>query len=112
MRELLLEEGVPEHMIWTEDRSHSTHQNALYGAAILRQHGVQNIALVVEARSMPRAAACFRKEGLTVIPAPNDFRTWGPLRDELVPNWKALRRNEITLHEMVGMAWYRLRGWI
>jgi uncharacterized SAM-binding protein YcdF (DUF218 family) len=112
MRELLRRAGVPENMIWTEERSRSTHENAMYGTAILRQHGVEHIALVVEAQSMPRAAACFRKEGLNVTPAPSDFRTWGPLRDELVPNWKALRRNEITLHEVLGLAWYRLRGWI
>jgi len=112
MRDLLHRAGVAEDMIWTEDQSRSTHENAAYGAGILRAHGVKRIALVVDGLSMPRAAACFRKEGMEVTPAPCDLRSWGPLRDELLPNWRAVYRNEIALHEALGLAWYRLRGWI
>jgi uncharacterized SAM-binding protein YcdF (DUF218 family) len=112
MRELLRRSGVPEDKVWLEVRSRSTHENALYGAAILRQNGIRRIVLVVDAQSMPRASACFRKEGFEVTPAPTELRTLGPWNEELIPNWRALRRNEITLHELLGLAWYRLRGWI
>jgi uncharacterized SAM-binding protein YcdF (DUF218 family) len=112
MRTLLQRAGVSEKMIWMEEESRTTHENAVYGARILRSHGVKHIALVVEGQSMPRAAACFRKEGIDVIPAPSELRTWGPLSEELLPNWRAIRRNEITLHEIVGLGWYKLRGWI
>jgi uncharacterized SAM-binding protein YcdF (DUF218 family) len=112
MRDLLHRSGVPEEMIWTEDVSHDTHQNALYGAEILRRHGVGRVALVVDARSMVRAAACLRKQGIQVIPAPSRFRQWGPLQNEILPNWKGLRGNEETLHETLGLLWYRMRGWI
>jgi uncharacterized SAM-binding protein YcdF (DUF218 family) len=71
MRTALIASGVPDTMIWTEELSRSTHENALYGARILRLHGINRIALVVEAQSMVRAAACFRKEGLVVVPAPS-----------------------------------------
>jgi uncharacterized SAM-binding protein YcdF (DUF218 family) len=67
---------------------------------------------VVEAQSMPRAAACFRKQGVDVIPAAIEFRTLGPWFEELLPGWRAVRRNEITLHEVLGLAWYRARGWL
>jgi uncharacterized SAM-binding protein YcdF (DUF218 family) len=112
MQRQLVLDGIPESMIWTEDRSGSTHENALYGAEILRAHGVSRIALVVEAQGMPRAAASFRKQGLTVIPAPCHFREWTSLSDEVLPSWKAIRRNEGTLHETIGLIWYRLHGWI
>jgi uncharacterized SAM-binding protein YcdF (DUF218 family) len=112
MRDLLLRAGVPESMLWTEQLSRSTHENAVYGGRILRQHGVQRIALVIEAQSMRRAEDCFRKEGFAVVPAPSDFRTFGPWQNELIPNWQTIRRNEITLHETLGLAWYRLHGWI
>jgi len=112
MREVLVKEGVPDSEIWTEERSQTTHENALFGAEILRSHGVKRIALVVEAQSMVRAAACFRKLGFEVVPAPNDFRVWGPFREELLLSWQGVRRNEITLHEVVGLLWYRLHGWI
>lgn len=112
MRELLRQAGVDNNMIWTETRSGSTHENAVFGAQILRQHGLKQIALVVDAPSMPRAAACFRREGLDVAPAPEEFRTWGPASEELFPSWKAIQQNEINLHELLGLAWYRLHGWI
>lgn len=112
MRELLQQGGVPAALIWTEQRSHSTHENAVYGAEILRQHGIRTIALVVEAQAMPRAEACFRKEGITVVPAPCEFRQLEASLDDLLPSWKSIKRNEDTLHEFVGLAWYWLRGWI
>jgi uncharacterized SAM-binding protein YcdF (DUF218 family) len=112
MRQLLERASVAETMIWTEELSQSTHENAVFGAKVLRQHGISRIALVVEARSMPRAAACFRREGITVIPAPSEFRKFESLMDEFIPSWKAVKRNEETLHEALGLAWYWLRGWI
>jgi len=111
MRELLERSGVPEPMIWTEERSLSTHENAQFGAEILRKHGIARIALVVEAQSMLRAEMSFRKEGITVIPAPCEFREFDPGLDEFMPSWRAISRNETALHEALGLAWYRLRGW-
>ena len=112
MRELLEDSGVPASMIWTERQSSSTHQNAVYGAAILRQHGIGTVILVAEAQDMLRAELCFRKEGLTVIPYPIAFRHIGFARDEFIPTWRTLARNERTLHESLGLAWYWLHGWI
>ncbi len=112
MRDQIEHSGVPANMIWTEDRSRSTHENALYGAEILRAHGVGRIALVVDAKSMPRASACFRKLGIAVVPAPCDFRQWNSFLEDALPSWKAIRRNEDMLHETLGLAWYWLRGWI
>ena len=80
MRELLGRGGVPEGMIWTEDRSRNTHENALFAAEILRRHGFQRVALVVDGRSMIRASACLRKEDIEVTPAPCRLRQWGPRR--------------------------------
>jgi uncharacterized SAM-binding protein YcdF (DUF218 family) len=112
MRKLVVNEGVPLEMIWVEDRSLSTHENATFSAQILRRHGVRRIALVVDARSMRRAAACFRHEGIEVVEAPSRFLYLSGIVDDWLPGWKAIRGNEHTLHEMAGLVWYRLRGWI
>ena len=112
MRVLLERAGVPGSVIWTEERSQNTHENAVYGAEVLRRNGAASVVLITDARSMPRAAACFRKAGIRVVPAPSSFREFGPLSRELLPGWTAIARNEATLHEVVGLAWYRLRGWI
>jgi uncharacterized SAM-binding protein YcdF (DUF218 family) len=112
MSDMLTRAGIPQEMIWLEGQSRSTHENAVFGAAVLHRHGIERVALVTDAQSMPRAEACFRKEGLQVFPAPSEFRTFGNWRDELLPGWHAVQRNEITLHEMLGTAWYWFRGWI
>jgi uncharacterized SAM-binding protein YcdF (DUF218 family) len=112
MRELLERAGVPKSTIWTEESSHSTHENAVFGAGVLRQHGIGTIALVVEAQSMLRAEASFRKQGIRVVAAPCAFRTFDPSFEEFIPNWKAISRNEDSLHETLGLGWYWLRGWI
>ena len=74
MRDLLERAGVPENMISIETDSRSTHENAVYGAAILRKHGVSTIALVVEARDMLRASASFRKQGIAMVLVPCAYR--------------------------------------
>jgi uncharacterized SAM-binding protein YcdF (DUF218 family) len=110
MRDHLLRAGVPADRIWIETQSQSTYENAALGGEILRHRGVRSIVLIVEARSMPRAAACFRKQGFEVAPAVSEFREFGPWHVELLPSWKAIRRNEGVLHEALGYAWYWLRG--
>ena len=109
MRELLRQAGIPENMIWTEEESRSTFENARFGAKILRSHQIDRVALVVDGRSMPRAAAALEKQGIRVSPAPSQLRQWDGLR-ELLPGWQAVRGNEDTLHETLGLIWYRLRG--
>jgi uncharacterized SAM-binding protein YcdF (DUF218 family) len=99
-------------MIWLEEKSRSTHDNAVFSAAILRRHNVAKALLVVEAQSMRRAEACFRKAGIDVLPAPSARRRIGPFFRELTPTWRAINRNEITLHELLGLAWYWAHGWI
>lgn len=111
MSEAMKEDGVPASMIWTEEKSRSTYENAVYSAEVLRSHGIRKIALVTEAYHMPRAERCFRKQGIEVVAAPCAFR--GPTQfffSEFIPGWKAISLNEDTLHEVVGLVWYRLSG--
>jgi uncharacterized SAM-binding protein YcdF (DUF218 family) len=112
MRRFLLAGGIPPDAIWTEGRSHSTHENAVYGAAVLREHGVSRIVLVVEASGMRRAAASFEKAGIHVVPAPIRFAGLDGSVTDVLPAWGPLARNGETLHEALGLIWYRLRGWI
>lgn len=112
MKHLLEQEGVPSDRIWVEPRSRNTHESAVYGAVLLKQHGVERVALVIEATGMPRACLSFRKQGISVVPAPiwrnhltRDFTDY-------VPGWRGISLNADTLHEVVGLAYYRVRGWI
>jgi uncharacterized SAM-binding protein YcdF (DUF218 family) len=112
MRQILLEQGVPDTMIWLDDRSHSTYENAVDTAELLRQKDIQQVVLVTEAFHMLRAQKAFEHQGLTVVPAPCDFRyvqfhgDWS----QFVPTSKAIEKNENVLHEWLGLAWYWVSG--
>jgi uncharacterized SAM-binding protein YcdF (DUF218 family) len=112
MKRLLESDGIPADLIWTEGRSKSTHENAVYGATILREHAVSRIVLVVEANSMLRAAAAFREAGITVIPAAIRFTELNYDLNDIFPGWQAIALNGEAFHEYLGLLWYRLRGWI
>jgi len=112
MRRVLQGEGIPGPMIWTEEKSRSTHENAVYGAEILYSRGIRKVVLVTEAYHMPRAVGCFRKQGIEVIPAPCGFRRLDLRLGYFLPGWKAIDENELTLHESAGLMLYWARGWI
>ena len=110
MRDVLIGEGVPESMIWTEQRSGSTYESALFAAEILRAKGVRKLVLVTEAFHMPRAHACFRKQGLTVVPAACSFRVLRLVAGNLLPKIASVGETELAIHEWIGLAWYWMRG--
>lgn len=110
MRGSLEKEGIPPASIWTEERSTSTYENALFGAQVLRARGVSRIVLVTEAAHMPRAERCFRKQGLAVVPAPCCFTPLPRQVRTLFPNWRGLEENERTFHESLGLLAYWLQG--
>ena len=112
MKRILESEGVPPDFIWIEDRSRSTRENAEFSSEILRERGISSIVLIVEANSMPRAAAAFRKAGINVTPAPIRFTELDYNVSDVFPNWRAIALNDEALHEYLGLAWYRIRGWI
>jgi uncharacterized SAM-binding protein YcdF (DUF218 family) len=111
MAGVLRVEGVPNDLIVEESRSRNTRENAAYTAALLRQKGIRQIALVVDAASMLRAELCFRKEGISVVPVPMGQRS-GSFPTDLLPSAASIRGNEVTLHESLGLVWYKLRRWI
>jgi uncharacterized SAM-binding protein YcdF (DUF218 family) len=113
MKRALQAEGVPEAMIWTEDESRSTFENALFSTQMLRARNIHRIALVTEAYHMRRAEASFRRQGIDVVPAPCEFRrVFHPSWQTFIPDWQTISHNEDVLHEAFGSLWYKLRGWI
>lgn len=112
MQRALVQQGVPPSMIWVEGRSQSTYENAAYSADILRAKGIRRVALVTEAYHMLRAEKAFRRQSLIVVPAPCAYYsvlfTWDFA--QLIPAGRHLTRNELAIHELAGLLWYRLSG--
>lgn len=93
---------------WTEVRSRSTEENALYSSAILKAAGKKRVLLVTHAWHMPRALWAFRRTGIDAVMAPTGF-TGGGKRTLLdyLPSSRGLHLTGIALHEHLGLMWYR-----
>lgn len=104
--------GVPQDAILIEGRSLNTYENFKLSLPLINQHG-KKIFLVTSALHMPRAMAVARSLGINATSYPCDFRhqAGAPLQAWL-PSNNGPRVFEETLHEMLGMLIYRIRGWI
>ncbi len=111
---LLAELGVPAEAVILETKSRNTRENAVFSAAILSDKGWHSVLLVTSADHMRRAMATFRKAGVAVTAAPADVAGHWPLYDDVLdflPSADALAETSSILKEMIGMVYYRLRGW-
>ena len=108
----LIEMGVDPARLRLEDRSRNTYENAMFSRALAPDGGKGNWILVTSAIHMPRSVGVFRKAGWNVIPWPVNYLTGGggdwANEDLAIQRLYFLSR---TVHEMVGMVYYRLRGW-
>ncbi|MHB8494511.1 MAG: YdcF family protein [Casimicrobiaceae bacterium] len=112
MAHQLEQQGVPTPSLQVEPGSATTHQNALYSAAILKREARYRILLVTSSWSMLRAAACFKREGLEVVPAPALDRKPVPhAATSSRPQRASLHQSARFLHEYLGLLAYKLRGW-
>ena len=90
----LTDRGLPD-----DDRSNGT-------------SGSRGVLLVTDATHMRRSEACFRAEGIEVVPAAcrhlaTEFRC-SPRKS--LPSTSALKDLETAAHEWIGLAWYWLHG--
>jgi uncharacterized SAM-binding protein YcdF (DUF218 family) len=104
--------GVAADRLVIEDRSRNTYENALFTRQLLPAHPGETWLLVTSALHLPRSVGVFRQTGWSVLPWPTNFTTgaeddWA---NEDVPVLRLTRLSH-TLHELIGLVYYRLRGW-
>lgn len=95
---------------WVEGQAHTTEQNAVLTARILRPLGISRVYLVTHAWHMPRAMLSFSAAGLQPVAAPTGFTT--SFRNDIrgfIPDAKSLRKSYFAMHEAIGLLWYRLK---
>ena len=112
MADALVTLGVPRERILVEDRSETTHREAVIVKEMLATHPVDHIVLVTSPVHMRRSVGTFLAEGLATIPAiareTSPFsRGW----QKLIPTDKGLEETGMVAHELSGLVAYRLRGW-
>lgn len=112
MADALVSLGVPRERILVEDRSETTHREAVVVKEILSRRPLDHIVLVTSPVHMRRSLGTFRAEGLDCIPAiahetPPLAKWW----EKLIPTDKGLEESGMVVHELTGLVAYRLRGW-
>jgi uncharacterized SAM-binding protein YcdF (DUF218 family) len=108
----VLGEGIARERVVLEERSRSTHENAVYAKQMIRPAIGESWVLVTSAYHMPRAMAAFAGVGWPVIPYPVDHRI------DPVTGLRAgfslldgLGAATLAGKEWAGLAGYRLIGW-
>lgn len=115
MRDVLMRFGVPSSSILVEANSLDTGQNADFSEQLMQQQHLTTALLVTSGVHMPRAMASFRRAGVVVTASATDIIDAGSV-DWLVLDWmpspEALVHTGKAIHELAGMLYYRLRGWV
>jgi uncharacterized SAM-binding protein YcdF (DUF218 family) len=112
MKEFLVRMGVRAADVMVEANSLTTHENAVEAGKLLKERGIRRVVLVTDATHLFRALACFRKQGIDVVPCGCRYRATelDPSILDFVPNPAAARHWEVVWHEWLGVAWYWIRG--
>lgn len=98
-----LQRDLHAKTIWIEGQSKDTAENAAFSATILKEHGIQRIALISQAWHLPRAIKLFEQQGFTVYPAPTGY-TYEDNEPVIrwLPKASALDKSAIALKEYLG----------
>lgn len=122
MAEFLTTLGVPREAIVTEGASSNTREHARNLPAIFQERKIKKVLLVTSALHMPRSVGVFHKQfpEVELVPAPTDFHAteqraaapWYRQLGAVVPTPARLLAFSEAMHEYLGLAYYKLRGWI
>ena len=115
--------GVPAEAIVQDPTSLNTYQNAVNVKKILQDRGLNKILLVTSALHMPRSLLIFKHLGIDAIPVTTDFLVSEQSLNEigsspearllnLLPDANKLNQVSKVMKEYIGLAVYRLRGWL
>lgn len=116
MKRVMLLSGVPEDDILLEEASRNTYENAAFSKTLLEtQHPNGRYLLVSSAFHLPRALACFEKQGITADPFSTDFYSFDPPyapEHFMIPDSEAIFAWSRLLKEWFGLLSYKIMGYL
>jgi uncharacterized SAM-binding protein YcdF (DUF218 family) len=113
VKEVLIAMGVAEKDIYLEENARNTHENATYTKKMLAPYLAEEMVLVTSAMHMPRARACYIKEGFRVVVYPADIKkkdTPSGILDLVIPQERNLSKFAELIREMAGFVIYKVVG--
>ena len=102
----LVQLHIPPKVIFIDNRSLNTEQNAQFTNTILTEHGYKHPILITSAFHMPRSVLNFEKAGVTVTPYPVDYwssREIHVYTAKFTPSAGALSAVATVLKEYIGI---------
>ncbi len=116
LRSFLIMAGVPDSVITVEPDAVNTYENAVKSAEILnRDFPEGKYLLITSAFHMKRSAMCLAKQGILFDQFPAGYMTDEPTTnfdDLFIPRGGAISKWESLVKEWVGIATYKLMGYI
>ena len=115
VKDVLIAMGVAANDIYLEEKARNTHENATNTKEILKPYLAEKMLLVTSAMHMPRAKACYLKEGFKVDDYPADLKkkdTPTGILDQLIPQERNLSKFAELIREMSGYLIYKLMGYV
>ncbi len=113
VKELLIAMGVKPEDILLEESARNTHENAVYTKQMLKLNLNERMVLVTSAMHMPRAKACYEKEGFLIDAYPADIKkkdTPSGILDLIIPQERNLSKFAELIREMAGYVIYSMVG--
>ncbi|MEA4812380.1 MAG: YdcF family protein [Anaerolineaceae bacterium] len=114
--------GVPENVIALQDKSKTTLEQVRFAIEILKNEGLGKPVVVTSALEMDKAVYLFTKSGISVIPAPADYKVtqtiWEHITkpapfdvlSNLMPSASHFAQSSDALAEYASLVYYRLRA--
>lgn len=116
LKQILMMCEVPEEDIAIESESRNTRQNAVFTGEILKkQFPDYQYLLITSSFHMRRSLACFNKAGISTTGFSTDFKTGDyPPRftTYFIPSPNAIDKWQLLMKELMGMAAYRVMGYV
>jgi len=111
MNYLAIQNGINKNRIYLDTRSKNTYESSEAVSVIIKENEITTSLLVTSAIHMRRARASFKKAGVNPCPYPVNSRyveTYLP--EALLPQISALTKTTESMHEVMGYAWYWVKG--
>jgi uncharacterized SAM-binding protein YcdF (DUF218 family) len=105
--------GIPDSVIYAEDRSNNTFDNAVFAKKILDSMQLKPpYLLITSAHHLPRASLLFRNAGIYTVPYPCNYiaGTGDFTISSFLPNPETLLAWNTYLKETAAYLWYYFRG--
>jgi uncharacterized SAM-binding protein YcdF (DUF218 family) len=113
VKEVLIAMGVKAEDIYLEENARNTHENAVYTKQMLKPFMKERMVLVTSAMHMPRAKACYLKEGFLIEAFPADIKkkdTPSGILDQIIPQERNLAKFAELIREITGYVIYQIVG--